>query len=116
MPDSELLDVLVRGFGLLELAVSGDQLNKLVFFSDGFPYFAHLLGLYIGNGCVNAKVDAVTDDMISTALARAAASVSGSYEYRLRLAYERSGSTRPRMQKSVSSRPRQNDSGPSAMW
>lgn len=98
MPDYEIREVLNRGFGLLELAISDERLERLVFFSDGFPYFAHLLGLYISNAAVDQGVEDVDDAMIAAAIARAAASVSGSYEERLRLAYERSGSTQPRRQ------------------
>ncbi|TXN27945.1 ATP-binding protein [Lacisediminihabitans profunda] len=98
MPDSEIREVLSRGFHLLELSITGDQLDHLVFFSDGFPYFAHLLGLYISTTAIRANSLAVTDEMIKAAIARAASSVAGSYEERLRLAYERSGSTQPRRQ------------------
>jgi len=98
MPDSEIRDVLSRGLGLLGLSAQPDQLAKLVFYSDGFPYFAHLVGLHVSRSVIQDKLTEVTDASIDTAIARAAASVSASYAERLRLAYERGGTTQPKKQ------------------
>jgi Cdc6-like AAA superfamily ATPase len=98
MPDQEIQEILNRGFGLLGLSASAVQLAKLVFYSDGFPYFAHLVGLHVSRAVIQDNVREVSDSSIDTAIARAAASVSASYAERLRLAYERGGSTQPRKQ------------------
>lgn len=45
MPDDEIELILRNGFEFLELDVEDDAIKQFVFYSDGFPYFAHLLGL-----------------------------------------------------------------------
>jgi hypothetical protein len=44
MPDDEVLAIISNGFDLLGIALPEEVASKLVAYSDGFPYFAHLLG------------------------------------------------------------------------
>lgn len=101
MPDNEIRSVLESGFTLLGLQADAAVLDKLVFYSDGFPFFAHLLGLSIGRtvrrrdeyDALNAEV---ADGDLETAIRSAITSVSQSYEPHYKAAVEASGKTRPR--------------------
>jgi hypothetical protein len=44
MSDAEIAQILENGFALLALTATSDAIARLIFFSDGFPYFAHELG------------------------------------------------------------------------
>ncbi|MFJ6155758.1 AAA family ATPase [Pseudarthrobacter sp. NPDC092184] len=96
MPDDEIAEILRRGFEILEINVDDDLIDELVFFSDGFPYFAHLLGLELARAARRAGVDVVEDATVDLALKRAAKAVSSSYADRLRRAYEAGGDVQPR--------------------
>ncbi len=96
MPDDEIRAVLVRGFHLLEVEVSEDVLNRLVFYSDGFPYFAHLLGLHLARWARRQDPATVALDDIDKALKRAISSVDRSYAERVQKAFEAGGDIQPR--------------------
>lgn len=96
MPNEEIKEILTRGFQLLKLEVPDALLGELVFYSDGFPFFAHLLGLNVARHARRAKAGLVDKDMITQALARAARDVDQSYESRLRMAFEAKGDVQPR--------------------
>lgn len=96
MPDSEIREVLERGFQLLNLTLTSDSMDRLVFYSDGFPFFAHLLGLNVSRHARRIPSAMITDDMIEQAVARAARDVDQSYEARVREAFEVRGDVQPR--------------------
>lgn len=96
MPDDEIAEILRRGFEILEIGVDDDVVDELVFFSDGFPYFAHLLGLELARAARRAGVEEVEGSTVELALRRAAKAVSSSYADRLRRAYEAGGDVQPR--------------------
>lgn len=96
MPDDEIAEILRRGFQILEIDVAEELIEQLVFYSDGFPYFAHLLGLEIARAARRAGEDTVAPETIDLALRRAAKAVSSSYAERIRLAYEAGGDVQPR--------------------
>jgi AAA domain len=96
MPDDEIRSVLVRGFNLLEVAVSPDVLARLVFYSDGFPYFAHLLGLHAARWARRQQSHTVNIDDVDRALKRAVNSVDQSYADRIQKAFEAGGDVQPR--------------------
>lgn len=96
MPDDEIRTILSRGFRLLDLAVNSSILDRLVFFSDGFPYFAHLLGLHIARWVRRQPSADVTDEVVTRALQRAVSSVDESYSERLEKAFEAGGDIQPR--------------------
>jgi GTPase SAR1 family protein len=98
MPDDEIRALLSRGFGLLSLDVHRNLMTKFVFYSDGFPFFAHLVGLYVSRAAMRAKTQEVTGDALTAALTEAAKSVSVSYERRVRKAREVGGDVQPRKQ------------------
>jgi hypothetical protein len=96
MPDDEIAEILRRGFHILELVVSDAIVKQLVFFSDGFPYFAHILGLEISRAARRAGSAEVKSDVVELALRKAAKAVSSSYADRVRRAYEAGGDVQPR--------------------
>lgn len=96
MPDDEIRAVLARGFKLLDVAVDPDVLARLVFYSDGFPYFAHLLGLHVARWARRQPDRRVRMEDVDRALKRAVNSVDQSYADRTTKAFEAGGDIQPR--------------------
>lgn len=96
MPDEEIKEVLRRGFQILDIQVAPDLMNELVFFSDGFPYFAHLLGLELARAARRAGTDVADWKIVELVLRRAANAVASSYADRISRAYEAGGDVQPR--------------------
>lgn len=96
MPDEELREILANGFRLLGLQSADKVLDRLVFFSDGFPYFAHLLGQSVSQAARRDKASEITMHMVGIALTDAAQQVEQGYEARVRKALEAGGETQPR--------------------
>jgi hypothetical protein len=71
-------------------------MKQIVFYADGFPFFAHLLGLHIARAARRAQTQEVTVQLVEPALGRAAAAVQQSYEERLHRAFEAGGDVQPR--------------------
>lgn len=98
MPDDEIRALLARGFGLLDLEVTDTLLSKLVFYSDGFPYFAHLIGLNVSRKARRSATGEISGGALNAALTEAAKSVAASYDVRIRRALEVGGDVQPRKQ------------------
>lgn len=98
MPDDELREVLVRGFGKLGITVSDSIIDRFVFYSDGFPYFAHLLGLNVSRAVLRGSSKTATLDDLTAALKRSATGVTTTYQERVRKAREVGGEVQPRYQ------------------
>lgn len=98
MPDDEIRALLARGFELLGMEVPDGIMKDFVFYSDGFPYFAHLIGLNVARAALRSGDEAVGRAQLMAALTEAARSVTASYQDRVRLAKERNGDVRPRTQ------------------
>lgn len=96
MPDDEIRAVLTRGFNLLEVDVPPAVVARLVFYSDGFPYFAHLLGLHIVRWARRSGAADVRMGDVARALQRAVNSVDQSYSERVQQAFEAGGDIQPR--------------------
>lgn len=96
MPDDEVQEILERGFGLLGLTIEPSALASMIFYSDGFPYFAHLLGLNAARAARRQKVNEIDQVMLTAVLARAAEEVDASFEGAIRLAFEVGGEVQPR--------------------
>lgn len=96
MPDDEIAEILRRGFTILGIEAEANIIDELVFFSDGFPYFAHLLGLEIARAVRREGKDEVDSAAVNIALRKASKAVSSSYADRLRRAYEAGGDVQPR--------------------
>lgn len=97
MPDDEIRAILTRGFRLLDVTVAPDVLERMVFYSDGFPYFAHLLGLHLSRWARRQEpYEGVRLDDIDKALKRAVNSVDQSYVERIEKAFEAGGEIQPR--------------------
>jgi hypothetical protein len=96
MPDEEIVEIFQNGFRLLKLKAEKEALRNLVFYCDGFPYFAHLLGLAVTRNAAR-RDDAIIDkETVLAALARAAKDVSASFPKRINLAFEAGGTVQPR--------------------
>ena len=96
MPDDEIRSVLTRGFNHLGLDVPTEVVARLVFYSDGFPYFAHLLGLHLARWARRESSKTFSEDDVERALKRAVNSVDRSYADRLEKAFEAGGDIQPR--------------------
>jgi hypothetical protein len=96
MPDDEIREILETGFSLLRLDPEPDALDRLVFYSDGFPYFTHLLGLQVARALRRRDDNRVTIPVVELALGPAASQVEESFRYRVGLASEAGGDVQPR--------------------
>jgi hypothetical protein len=96
MPDEEIREVFVRGFGLLGVRADHFVLARLVFYSDGFPFFAHLLGLHLVRWAHRQEVESVVLADIERALSRAVQAVDRSYAEKVAKAFEAGGDIQPR--------------------
>ncbi|ROS32184.1 hypothetical protein EDD35_7943 [Amycolatopsis thermoflava] len=96
MPDDEIAEILNRGFSKLGIGISPAIISKLVFYSDGFPYFGHLLGLQVARAVRREGSIFAAESMVETALARAVRDVDKSYNDRTRRAFEAGGEVQPR--------------------
>lgn len=96
MPDNEIRKILIGGFRLLGLQVTEDSLDDLVFYSDGFPYFAHMLGLEIAEAAREQNSQFIDASMVQPALRMCANAVSASYTTRMSDACEVGGKVQPR--------------------
>jgi AAA domain len=96
MPDDEISSIFASGFRLLSLAVEQNALRDLVFYCDGFPYFAHLLGLAVARDAARSNEKTVVRHTLEAALVRVAREVEASFPNRVALAFERGGEVQPR--------------------
>lgn len=100
MPDDEISSILKHGFMMLEMELDDSVLDDIVFYSDGFPFFAHLIGLAVARVVrregAGGRVERVTWDHLDSAIRSAIQSVNASYAPRYKSAVEASGKTRPR--------------------
>ena len=96
MPDDEIRQVLVNGFHLLGLTASDPGLDRMVFLSDGFPYFAHLVGQSVAKAARRADAAHISGEMVESALSDAAEQVEQNYSTRVRSALEAGGDVQPR--------------------
>jgi energy-coupling factor transporter ATP-binding protein EcfA2 len=96
MPDDEILNILRNGFALLGLTAQGDTLTQLIFYCDGFPYFAHLLGLAVARFVARSGVSIIDQKAVDAALVRVAKEVEASFQERITRAIETGGEVQPR--------------------
>lgn len=100
MPDDEISSILRHGFKLLEMEFDERVLEDVVFYSDGFPFFAHLLGLAVARvvrrELAVAGVEEITWEHLDKGIRSAIKSVNASYSSTYKSAVEASGKTRPR--------------------
>ncbi|MGW7682153.1 AAA family ATPase [Kribbella sp. NPDC054772] len=95
MPDEEIREVLARGFRLLDVPVPPAVLDELVFYSDGFPFFAHLLGLHLSRWA-RRGVGGIGPDEVEPALKRAVQAIDRTYSEKVDKAFEAGGEVQPR--------------------
>jgi Cdc6-like AAA superfamily ATPase len=96
MPDDEIRGIFETGFHLLGLKADDNVLERLVFYSDGFPYFAHLLGQTAAEAARRADAASIDRTMIELALRDASEQVEQNYSVRVAKALEKGGDTQPR--------------------
>jgi hypothetical protein len=96
MPPEEIRQIFDNGLRLLGLTAGRQVLDRLVFFSDGFPYFAHLLGQSVAHAARRSRASEINEEMVRMALQDAAEQIAEGYESRVRSALEAGGDTQPR--------------------
>lgn len=96
MPDDEISSILASGFRLLGLQCEDNALRDLIFYADGFPYFAHLLGLNVARDVRRRDEKVVSVPTLDAALASVAKQVEGTFRSRIAQAFERGGKVQPR--------------------
>ena len=96
MPDDEIKGILSTGFGLLSLHVDAAELNAMTFYADGFPFFAHVVGLHAAREARRRQVDTVGHTLVEASLLRVAQAVERSLADRLAQAFEAGGDIQPR--------------------
>jgi hypothetical protein len=97
MPDDEISSIFANGFRLLGLDCEQNALRDLVFYCDGFPYFAHLLGLAVARDAIRSGEKTVARHTLEAGLVRVAQQVEASFPGRVALAFERGGEVQPRL-------------------
>jgi hypothetical protein len=98
MPDDEISAILETGFRLLGLKVDQRLLDYLVFYSDGFPFFAHTLGLNVARVARRDKASVVSPTHLAVGLHRTLNEVDETYAARIRMAIGTGDSTQPKNQ------------------
>jgi hypothetical protein len=96
MPDDEIEEILHNGLRLLDLTADRETMKQIVFYADGFPFFAHLLGLQLARAARRDNTTKVSVGLVEPALGRAAAAVQESFEDRISRAFEAGGDVQPR--------------------
>lgn len=96
MPDDEIKAIFDTGFGLLHLKVDEKLVDHLVFYSDGFPFFAHTIGLNIARVARRANSASISRLQIAAGLHRTLNEVDETYAARMRMAAERGGKVQPK--------------------
>lgn len=96
MPDSEIRSIFVKGFKILDIAIDHNSLDRLIFYCDGFPYFAHLLGLNLARWARRASSETIKMADLAPALRRAVQEVDASFDDRIAKAFEAGGEVQPR--------------------
>lgn len=96
MPDDEISSILAVGFRFLGLECEEHALSDLIFYCDGFPYFAHLLGLNVARDARRRKDKIITVPTLDAALANVSKQVVGTFPTRIAQAFERGGKVQPR--------------------
>lgn len=96
MPDDEISSILASGFRLLGLECEENALRDLIFYCDGFPYFAHLLGLSVARDARRRGERVIAVPALDAALANVSKQVEGTFPTRIAQAFERGGKVQPR--------------------
>jgi hypothetical protein len=96
MPDDEIREILRRGFELLDIDAPGEIVDMLVYYSDGFPYFAHLMGLQTSRAARRSKVDTVDKEMVRAAISREMKAAEQTFAAKVKDACEVGGDVQPR--------------------
>jgi len=84
MPDQEIEAVFEKGFRLLGLQVPKELLEHLVYFADGFPFYAHLLGLNVSRASGLDEARVVSRAHVGAALLRTTNEVEETYSTLIR--------------------------------
>lgn len=96
MPDEEIQAVLETGFSLLDLRLSQGLLDYLVFYSDGFPFFAHMIGLNVSRAARADGFDEIRQTHVAAGLVRTVNEVDETYKGRVAKAVESGGHVQPK--------------------
>lgn len=96
MPDDEIESILTNGFNRLRLTVEQAFLDHLVYFSDGFPFFTHTIGLNVSLAAREAGARSISASHVAAGLLRTVNEVDETYRARVSKAHEAGGSVQPR--------------------
>lgn len=96
MPDDEIEAILTNGFSRLKLSIEQSLLDYLVYFSDGFPFFAHTIGLNVSLAAREAGSRSILASHVAAGLLRTVNEVDETYRTRVSKAHEAGGSVQPR--------------------
>lgn len=96
MPDDEIKEIFRAGFKILGLQIGTDLLEQLIFFSDGFPFFAHSLGLNVARAARHEGSRFIDRSVFAAGLVRCVREVDATYTDRVLRGEEAGGGVQPR--------------------
>jgi hypothetical protein len=96
MPDEEIKEILLNGFSSLQLEPDDDTIKQLVFYADGFPFFAHLLGLHVAILADEKRTREIRSDadLVPHALTRLVLEIEQSLRHSIKQAFEGGSASR----------------------
>jgi hypothetical protein len=78
MRRAELAEIIQKGFGRAKLSYAEGLDNKIADMSQGYPHYAHLMGLWSGRQAIEGSVSHVTSHHLDKAVPRTLENASGS--------------------------------------
>lgn len=96
MPDEEVYEILTRGFSFLDLEFTSEAAQQMIFYSDGFPFFAHLLGLHVARAARRREAESIDEELVEASLQQVVQGVHESFHERTKRAFEAGGDVQPR--------------------
>ena len=96
MPADELREILRKGRIILDLEFDSNAEDMIVYASDGFPFFTHLLGLHSSRRAREKRARVITQETVRQAVADAVGDVKATLRNQVTRALERGGDVRPR--------------------
>ncbi len=71
MSDGELLEILERGLGAVEMSIDGEAASRITHLSQGLPHYTHLLGLHAGREAIDYGRRGVEPSDVDSAIQKA---------------------------------------------
>jgi hypothetical protein len=67
LSDQEIREVIAKGFSKLNISASEDILDQVPLLANGFPHYAHLLGLSAAKACIKNNTHTLTPQLFQVA-------------------------------------------------